>query len=182
MQSTWSRNIVVTLAAVAMLAVAAAAWAGPGRGFGQGRGGCGYAAADLTPEQQAALDKDTEAYREAMAPLGRELYAKQASLQAELAQTKIDRKKVDALAAEVADLRTRMDRQRLTYRADMAEKYGLVGGFGAGCQGGPGQGRGQNCAGPGQGRFQNSEGAGQGRFGGPGMGRFQNAGGPQRGI
>ena len=135
-----TKTYLVAFAVVALVAVSSVSFAGPG--FGQGRGGCGGpgfgAAADLTEEQQAALRTAYEEYAKKASAVGQDLYAKNLELEAELAKSAPDAKRVETLTKEVNDLHGTLFAQRVAFRAKLAKDFGIRGG---GC-GGYGQGYG----------------------------------------
>ncbi len=116
------------LVALAALSVnPAARAAGHGQGHGQGHGygmqaGMGpWGGANLTPEQQEKAQALFTEFQQKTATAQRELFAKQAMLNAELVAVTPDVKRVDALTAEVSDLRTQLFTERVALRKAMAE-------------------------------------------------------------
>jgi zinc resistance-associated protein len=158
------KNITITaLAAVLVMSMAAFAVAGP-YGKGYGRGGCpGYgagAAAQLTPEKQAAVDKIIESYTPKFSELRNEMWTKHATLQALVNGGNADEKKIGKLTSELTQLRDQMWDMREKMSAELEKETGIEG-FGArgygrgGCSGGGSSW--QGCAGYG------GQGKGQGR-------------------
>ncbi|WP_169734333.1 periplasmic heavy metal sensor [Desulfocurvus vexinensis] len=131
------------VALAALIFNPAAMAANHGQGHGQGAhagaqmGGCsGWGGAALTPEQQEKAQALFTEFQQKTATLHRELYAKQAMLNAELVALTPDSKRVDALVAEVSDLRTKLFTERVALRKAMTEA-GLpaMGGMGMGMGG-----------------------------------------------
>ena len=138
-----TKTLVSSLAVVALLAVAAVSYAGP-QGQGRGFGPCGgYGpGANLTDEQQAALKTAYEAYAKKMETVGQDLYAKNLELEAELAKSAPDSKKIATLTKEVNDLRGKVFEEQVQFRSKLAKDFGIRGGAGCGVGGGMGMGRG----------------------------------------
>ncbi|QGY39681.1 periplasmic heavy metal sensor [Pseudodesulfovibrio cashew] len=138
---------------LAMLLVGSMAFAQMGYGHGYHMGGQGYAQDGrgypagqtggwgLSKEQQQAYQTIAEKYRPQLVDLTNKLWARRALLNAELAQEKIDRKKVTALAGETGDLMKQCHMLQVEMQADMREQglpyygmgmmhggYGMMGG------------------------------------------------------
>jgi zinc resistance-associated protein len=127
MKTNNMRNVIVSLAAVAVMAMGANAFAGKGmgnpdneRGCGgcgnQNRmGGCAYGQmnANLTPEQREQMEAERQAFFEATKNERQDLYAKRLELKAEMAKSQPDLKKASALQEEVSGLQGRLDQKRL---------------------------------------------------------------------
>ena len=121
------RTVIVSLAAVAVIAVGATAFAGKGmgnqddeRGCGgcgnqKGRGGCAYGQmkADLTPEQREQMKAERQTFFDATKAARQELYAKRLELRAEMAQSEPDLEKASALQKTVSELQGDLDQKRL---------------------------------------------------------------------
>lgn len=138
-----TKMLASSLAVVALLAVAAVSYAGP-HGQGRGMGPCGGygAAANLTAEQQAALKTAYEAYAKKVETIGQDLYAKNLELEAELAKSAPDAKKVATLTKDVNDLRGKVFEEQVQFRSKLAKDFGIRGGAGCGAGGGMGMGHG----------------------------------------
>lgn len=140
-----SKTLVISLAALAVLAVAAVSLAGPGFGPGRGGLGCpgaGYGAgAKLSEEQQAALAKAQEEHFAKIEAAGQDLNTRNLELEAELSKAAPDTKRVAALTKEINDLSGAIFAEQTAFRAKLARDFGLRG-AGAGCGFGPGSGRG----------------------------------------
>jgi Spy/CpxP family protein refolding chaperone len=121
------RTVIVSLAAVAVIAVGANAFAGRGMG-NQGdergcggcgnqnrKGGCAYGQmnADLTPEQREQMETERQTFFDATQAARQELYAKRLALRAEMAQSEPDLEKASALQKAVSELRGDLDQKRL---------------------------------------------------------------------
>jgi Spy/CpxP family protein refolding chaperone len=132
-----TKTLFSSLAVVALLAVAAVSYAGP-NGPGRGGYGCpgagsGYGpSANLTDEQQAALKTAYEAYAKKVETVGQDLYAKNLELEAELAKSAPDSKKVATLTKEVNDLRGKVFEEQVAFRGKLAKDFGIRGGYGMG--------------------------------------------------
>jgi len=143
-----TKTFIVAFAVVAVLAVSAVSFAGPGNGPGRGaRGGCGGCggygfgpAVDLTEEQQAALRTAYDDYAKKTAAAGQDLYAKNLELEAELAKSAPDAKRVASLTKEVNELNGVIFAERVAFRAKLAKDFGIRGGAGCGSGFGPGYG------------------------------------------
>ena len=157
----------VAVAALAFNTSALAAGHGQGHGHGYGMqagmGGCGgLGGAALSPEQQEKAQALFTDFQERTAPTQRELFAKRAMLNAELAAVTPDSKRVDALTAEVSDLHTRIFAERVALRKALTEAglpaQGFMMGMGgrhggmmrgggpmSGCGAGPGCGAMMGC-------------------------------------
>jgi zinc resistance-associated protein len=152
-----SRTTIITLAAVAVLALAAVSFAAGGRGYyGHGYGmmgnwgpgyGHGYgmmgdygngANTNLTDDQRAALDKAYQDFAAKTDTLRAELYSKNLELTAELAKSAPDQGRVATLTKEVNDLNAKLFAEQTAFRADLAKKFGIRGGYGYGMMGGYG--------------------------------------------
>jgi Spy/CpxP family protein refolding chaperone len=129
MKTNSMRTVIVSLAAVAVMAVGATAFAGKGmgnqddeRGYGgcgnqYRRGGCAYGQmnANLTPEQREQMETERQAFFDATKMERQDLYAKRLELRAEMAKSQPDLKKASALQEEVSALQGRLDQKRLSH-------------------------------------------------------------------
>ena len=123
------RNVLVSLAAVAVMALGANAFAGKGmgsqdseRGYGgcgnqNRRGGCAYGQmnADLTPEQREQVETERQAFFDATKNERQDLYAKRLELRAEMANRQPDLERASALQKEVSELQGSLDQKRLNH-------------------------------------------------------------------
>jgi Spy/CpxP family protein refolding chaperone len=121
------RTVIVSLAAVAVMAMGTTAFAGKGMGNrddGQGYGGCGnqnrwggcgygQMRADLTPEQREQMETERQAFFEATKIERQDLYAKRLELRAEMAKRQPDMNKASALQKAVSDLQASLDQKHL---------------------------------------------------------------------
>jgi Spy/CpxP family protein refolding chaperone len=96
-------------------------------GWGQGYG---YDAT-VTPEQREAVEKLYQEHYEAVAPLREKIWAKRSELNQALSAQTPDSKKVDALTDELAELQTKMFKERTAFRAKLQEQ-GVAGYSGRG--------------------------------------------------
>lgn len=138
-----TKTFILSFAVVAVVAMSAVSFAGQGYGPGRGgRGGCGGfgPAVELTEEQQAGLRTAYEDYAKKTAATGQELYAKNLELEAELAKSTPDAKRVASLTKEVNDLNGTIFAERVAFRAKLAKDFGIRGGAGCGAGFGPGMG------------------------------------------
>ncbi|MCB2144923.1 MAG: periplasmic heavy metal sensor [Deltaproteobacteria bacterium] len=129
MKTNSMRTVIVSLAAVAVMAVGATAFAGKGMGNqddeggygGYGnqsrRGGCAYGQmnANLTPEQREQMETERQAFFDATKMERQDLYAKRLELRAEMAKSQPDLSKASALQEEVSALQGRLDQKRLSH-------------------------------------------------------------------
>jgi len=121
-----------SLALVALLTTAV--WAGPGGGMGPGHGR-GMAMAQLTPEQQAALEKDRAAFLTETEGLRKEMATKAIELRTLQAQANPDPAKVRALSDELVDLGAQVAKKHNAYMSKypgMGAGCGMMGGMGGG--------------------------------------------------
>lgn len=133
MKTSKLRNVVVSLAAAAVMALGANAFAGKGmggqdneRGYGgwgnQNRGGgCAYGQmnADLTPEQREQIETERQAFFDATKNERQDLYAKNLELRAEMAKRQPDLEKASALQKAVSELQASLDQKRLNHTMAM---------------------------------------------------------------
>ncbi|WP_319407454.1 periplasmic heavy metal sensor [uncultured Desulfosarcina sp.] len=129
MKTNSMRTVIVSLAAVAVMAVGATAFAGKGmgnqddeRGYGgygnhSRRGGCAYGQmnANLTPDQREKMETERQAFFDATKIERQDLYAKRLELRAEMAKSQPDLNKASALQEEVSALQGRLDQKRLSH-------------------------------------------------------------------
>ena len=127
MKTNTMRTVMVSLAAVAVMAVGATAFAGKGMGYqsderGHGgwgnqnrRGGCGYGQmnANLTPEQREQMETERQAFFDATKAERQDLYAKRLELRAEMAKRQPDMNKASALQKEVSGLQASLEQKHL---------------------------------------------------------------------
>ncbi len=144
---------------------------GGGYGYGPMMGadnvqcpGWGAQGAALTPEQAEQAKTLWTEHLAKVQPLGRELQAKNAELNAALLATTIDSDRVDALAKEVGDLRTKLFTEQISLRKALRDAGLPTVGMGFG------RGMGQGFRHMGQGF-----GPGMGRHMGPGYGMGYDA-------
>lgn len=137
-----TKTFILSFAVVAVVAMSAVSFAGQGYGPGRGGRGCGGfgPAVELTEEQQAALRTAYDEYAKKTAAAGQDLYAKNLELEAELAKSAPDAKRVASLTKEVNDLNGVIFAERTAFRAKLAKDFGIRGGAGCGTGFGPGYG------------------------------------------
>ena len=133
MKTNTLRNVMVSLAAVAVMALGSNAFAGKGmggqdneRGYGgcgnqSRRGGCAYGQmnADLTPEQREQMETERQAFFDATKNERQDLYAKRLELKAEMAKSQPDLSKASALQQTVSELQGSLDQKRLNHIMNM---------------------------------------------------------------
>ena len=121
---------VISLSLLALLASGAMAgqW-GPGRGQGQGYGMGPGAYAQLTPEQQAdlqkkraAFEKERAAYLQDTLGLRQQMTAKRQELRTLIAQPNFDKAKAKALALEMVDLRAQLAKKRIEHFSEQPRR------------------------------------------------------------
>lgn len=144
-------TLLAGLISVAIIAVGVNAFAGKGMGYRdgdqryhgyghqRGAGGCGYANADLTPEQREQMDAERKAFFESTSEARQDLRVKQLELRTELAKRSPDAEKAAALQKEISALRSDLDQKRLSHIMTM-RKINPHAGMGY-CAGNPGMGR-----------------------------------------
>lgn len=119
--------IFIPLAFIAVLAIASTSYA-----WGGGKGGCPAVQnplAQLSEEQQKEFQTLSSAYHEEVRPLRANLMAKHAEYQAALVQDKVDGKAVDKLIKEIAVLESDLTVKRLSFRAQLVEKFDMPAGY-----------------------------------------------------
>ncbi|MBG0775627.1 MAG: periplasmic heavy metal sensor [Desulfovibrionaceae bacterium] len=145
-----NKTIIITLAIVGVFALAAVAWANGGYGYGpMGYGHMGYGYhhryfndnANLTPEQQQALNDLTAKHQAAMRPLVAQLQAKQAKLDYLATDPAANEREINSVTNDIADLNAKLLKERTGFRTALA-KLGIETGPGYGMGYGMGYGRG----------------------------------------
>jgi len=129
--------VAITLALGLSASVAATAWAGGWgmRGGGYGAG-CGYYQ-NLTPEQQAQVDKARAQFLQETLALRQKIASKNAELRTLTAQPTADQSRIKALSDEMVDLRTQLAKKGNEYAMQMPAGTGMGQGRGMGMGGGP---------------------------------------------
>lgn len=132
-----TNKIWIVLAVAAVIGIGTFAYADWGSGYGyqgrmyghQGYGyhhgmgaykGCPYSN-DLSDEQIAALEKESEAFWTATKDLRKNIYDKELALRDELAKEKPDAKKASALQKEISELEGTFDQKRVEHIIRMKE-------------------------------------------------------------
>lgn len=134
---------------------------------GQMSGGCGMMGggmAGLTPEQQVKYDAIMQEFQAKVFPLGQDLWAKNAELQAQIYSGKGDMGQMDKLIGDIKNLRGQMYQERQALNAKLRAEglpvmgggCGMMGGgmgmMGGGMSGGMGHGMGHGAGHGGMGR------------------------------
>lgn len=126
------KTLIFSIVAIAMLSMAAMAYAGPGYGRGGcgGPGGAGYGHGNgfysqLTPEKQAAVDGIFEKYRAKQIELRDKSRAAHIKLEAFANSGNPDEKRIDALVAELTDIREQMRDNRAAMAEEIEAETGL---------------------------------------------------------
>lgn len=129
MKTNNMRTVIVSLAAIAVMAMGANAFAGKGMGSQddqQGGGGCGkhlrkggcdygQMKAALTPEQREQMEAERQAFFDATKNQRQDLFAKRLELKAEMAKRETDAKKASALQKDISELQGNLDQKRLSH-------------------------------------------------------------------
>jgi len=151
------KGILVILAIAAVVALSVTAYAGRGMiGYGPGGGECpgvrggGYGAGsghmmgNLSEDEAKKINDQREEFFKATEELRQDIYAKELELNSELAKKNIDAGKAANLQKEISELESKFDQKRLDHMIKMkklnpnlARGFGMRGGMGGGCQGGP---------------------------------------------
>lgn len=127
--------VVIALALGLSASVAATAWAGGWgmRGGGYGAGGGYYQ--NLTPAQQAQVDKARAQFLQETLTIRQNIASKNAELRTLIAQPNADQGRIKALSDELVDLRTQLAKKGNEYAAQMPAGTGM--GWRGGMGGGP---------------------------------------------
>lgn len=125
-----NRNVIATFLTLAFITAFAGFASAQGHGMMGGMG-------NTTPEKQATMQKLHADFNTATADLHKQLFAKEAELDAALYADKPDEKKIDALTKEINDLNAKIYAEKVKMHKAMA-KEGIVPGKGQGMMGGKG--------------------------------------------
>ncbi len=123
-----NRNLIATLLTLAFIVAFAGFASAQSHGMMGGMG-------NMTPEQQATMQKLHADFTAATAGMSKQLFAKESELTAALYADKPDDKKIDALTQEISELNARIYAERVKMRKAMA-KEGIMTGNGHGMMGG----------------------------------------------
>ena len=142
------KRIIITITVLALVSMSAFAMAA-GKGV-RGRN----AEPTLTPEKQAAVEKIVDKHHVKLVELREQIWAKQTELQALSRSGKAERSDIQSLISDISKLRTAMNAERDTMRAEIEKETGIKS-FGRGYHGGGmmGGGAGEGCPGAGGGGF-----------------------------
>ncbi|WP_018123793.1 periplasmic heavy metal sensor [Desulfovibrio oxyclinae] len=130
------KTLIFSIVAIAMFSMAAMAYAGPGYGRGGGCGGPGMGSghgyghgngfySQLTPEKQAAVDGIFEKYRAKQIELRDKARAAHIKLEAFANSGNPDEKRIDALVADLTDIREQMWDNRAAMSKEIEAETGL---------------------------------------------------------
>ncbi len=142
------KRIVITITVLALISMSALAMAA-------GKGIRGRNAENLTPEKQAAVEKIVDKHHVKLVELREQIWAKQTELQALSRSGKAERSDIQSLIADISKLRSAMNAERDTMRAEIEKETGIKA-FGRGYHGGGmggGMGGGEGCPGSGSGGY-----------------------------
>lgn len=123
------RNVVITIASVALLGLGVNAFAhGGGMGWGGGghhggmhyQGGYGAGYGDqLSKEEYKQFEQKREAFFKETQDIRAGLFEKERELQGELAKTEPDAAKASQLQKEISDLQSKFDQKRINHMVEM---------------------------------------------------------------
>jgi len=124
------RNIILTIAAVAVVGIGINAFAhgemGRGGGWGYHHGGMHYQGGygsrydqDVSNEEYQQLEQKREAFFNDTQALRTDLYAKERELQNELAKENPDAAKASGIQKEISELQSQFDQKRIEHVMEM---------------------------------------------------------------
>ena len=124
------RNVILTIAAVAVLGIGINAFAHGGRGWGGGWGhhqGSMHYQGDYGPryneelnsEEYKQFEQKREAFFNETQELRADLYEKERALQNELVKDELDAFKASGLQKEISELRAQLDQKRIDHMVEM---------------------------------------------------------------
>ncbi len=124
------RNVILTIAAVAVVGIGINAFAHGGRGWGGGwghhQGGMHYQGnygsrynQDLSNEDYKQFEQKREAFFNETRELRADLNEKERELQNELVKDKLDASKASGLQKEISELRAQLDQKRIDHMVEM---------------------------------------------------------------
>lgn len=124
--------VAITLALGLSASVATTAWAGGwGMRGGEYGAGCGYYQ-NLTPEQQAQVDKVRAQFLQETLALRQDIATKNAELRTMAAQPNADQGRIKTLSDKIVDLRTQLAKKSNEYAAQVPAGMGMGRGMGQG--------------------------------------------------
>ena len=160
------RNVIITIASIAVLGIGINAFAHGGRGWGQHRGNMHYQGGygkgnmnQISPEEYKQFEQKREAFRSETLDIRTSLFEKERALQNELAKDEPDVAEASRLQKEISGLQSQFDQKRIENMLEMRKLN-------------PNAGRGFKSDGPGKGFDGPRKGSG-----GPMMGYGYNRGG-----
>ena len=124
------RNVIITIASIAVLGIGINAFAhgGMGRGGGWGhqrggmhyQGGYGNGSVDqMSPEAYKQFEQKREAFFNETQDLRTNLFEKERDLQNELAKSEPDASKASGLQKDISDLQSQFDQKRIDHMVEM---------------------------------------------------------------
>ena len=120
------RNVILTIAAVAVLWIVINAFAHSGMGWGHHQGGMHYQDnygprynEELNSEEYKQFEQIREAFFNETQGLRTNLYEKERALQNELVKDELDASKASGLQKEISELRAQLDKKRIDHMVDM---------------------------------------------------------------
>jgi zinc resistance-associated protein len=124
------KNVIITIASIAVLAIGINAFAGGGMGWGNGwnhhRGGMYHQGAygsgndeQLSLEAYKEFEQKREAFFSATRDIRTSLFEKERELQNELAKDEPDVAQASLLQKEISDLQSQFDQKRIEYMVEM---------------------------------------------------------------
>jgi len=132
------RNVIITIASVAVIGLGVNAFAHGGMGWGGGSGhhgggmhyqggyGAGYGD-ELSKEEHKQFEQKREAFFKETQDIRASLFEKERDLQGELAKTEPDAAKASQLQKEISDLQSQFDQKRIDHMVEMKKLNPKVG-------------------------------------------------------
>ena len=148
------RNVILTIAAVAVIGIGINAFAHGGMGWGNHQGGMHYQGdngprynEELNSEEYKQFEQEREAFFNETRELRADLNEKERELQNELVKDELDASKASGLQKEISELQAQLDQKRIDHMVEMRKLNPKAGrGFMAGgSMMGYGSSRGGNC-------------------------------------
>jgi zinc resistance-associated protein len=154
------KRIIITFTVLALVSMSAFAMAAGKAGRGRN------VEPTLTPEKQVAVEKIVDKHHAKLIELREQIWAKHTELQALSRSGKAERSDIQSLISDISKLRTTMNAERDSMRAEIEKETGIKS-FGRGYHGGGmGYGAGEGCPGLGAGGDCGQRGGGFGPRGG----------------
>jgi Spy/CpxP family protein refolding chaperone len=120
------RNVIITIASIAVLGIGINAFAHGGRSWGQHRGNMHYQGDygkgnmnQMSPEEYKQFEQKREAFRSETLDIRTSLFEKERDLQNELAKDEPDVAQASRLQKEISDLQSRFDQKRIENMLEM---------------------------------------------------------------